>query len=164
MTYQFMHTTNRLPDKTLGETATLLQERLTDSIDLMLHAKQARWNVKGPDFIALHKLFDRVHQEAAKFVDLIAERLVQLGGTARGHSRTTALHSSLPDHAADISSAKKHIAELAHAMSYYGELVRQAITCATQHEDPTTAEVFTEISRSTSSNLWIVEAPEQQAH
>ncbi len=164
MNYQLMHTRNSLPEKVRIEMTTLLQERLTDSIDLMLQAKQAHWNVKGPNFIALHELFDKVYHDTEKFVDVIAERLVQLGGTARGTIRVAALQSSLPEYPADISSAKKHVAELAHAMSFYGELIRQAIARATQHEDASTADIFTEISRGTDSNLWFVEAHEQPEH
>ena len=58
--------------------------RLADRIDLMHQAKQAHWNVKGPSCIALHKLFDEVVDAAEDSMDLLAERVVQLGGTAEG--------------------------------------------------------------------------------
>src|SRR5262245_40510734 len=38
----------------------LLNARLSDGVDLHYQAKQAHWNVKGPSFIALHELFDKV--------------------------------------------------------------------------------------------------------
>ena len=62
----------------------LLNARLADVIDLELQAKQAHWNVKGPNFIGLHELFDQVSAAAAKYKDEIAERAVMLGGTAVG--------------------------------------------------------------------------------
>jgi starvation-inducible DNA-binding protein len=164
MNYQLTHTRNSQPEKTRAEMTALLQERLTDSIDLMLQAKQAHWNVKGPNFIALHELFDKVFHDTEKFVDTIAERIVQLGGTARGTVRIAALQSSLPEYPVDISSAKKHIAELAHAMSFYGELIRQAIEQSNKLGDAGTADIFTEISRGTDSGLWFVEAHEQSEH
>ena len=78
------HTRNSLPEKTRIEMAALLQCRLADSIDLMLQAKQAHWNVKGPNFIALHELFDKVYTDTGTAMDLMAERIVQLDHLTRG--------------------------------------------------------------------------------
>ena len=40
----------------------LLNRRLADAIDLQLQSRQAYWNVKGPHFMALRELFDKVAQ------------------------------------------------------------------------------------------------------
>src|SRR4051812_1926655 len=60
----------------------LLNQQLADCLDLQGQCKQAHWNVKGPAFIALHELFDKVSEAIEGYADLIAERLVQLGGVA----------------------------------------------------------------------------------
>ena len=161
MKIKLTHTRNSLPEKTRIEITALLQERLTDSIDLMMQAKQAHWNVKGHNFIALHELFDKVYSDTGGYVDLIAERIVQLGGIAQGTIRVAAKKSSLPEYPLDITSGKKHIAELAHAIAFYGELVRNAATTSTQLKDADTADILTEVSRGTDVNLWFVEAHEQ---
>jgi starvation-inducible DNA-binding protein len=155
------HTRNSLPEKTRIEISALLQERLADSIDLMMQAKQAHWNVKGPNFIALHGLFDKVYTDTGLYVDLLAERLVQLGGIAFGTVREAAKQSCLPEYPLEISSGHKHVAELAHAIAYFGELMRKAITTATQLEDAATADILTQVSRGADMNLWFVEAHEQ---
>jgi len=164
MNNMLTHTRNSLPEKSRIEIAALLQSRLADSIDLMLQAKQAHWNVKGPNFIALHELFDKVYADTGIAMDTMAERIVQLGGTAQGTIRQAAATSSLPEYPDDISSSRKHVAELAHAISFYGELIQQAIAHATKLEDPDTADIFTEVSRSLDKNLWFVEAHEQDEH
>ncbi len=164
MKIKLTHTRNSLPEKTRIEIAALLQERLTDSIDLMMQSKQAHWNVKGHNFIALHELFDKVYTDTGRFVDLIAERIVQLGGIAQGTIRVAAKKSSLPEYPLDITSGKKHVAELAHAIAFYGELVRKATATATQLEDADTADILTEVSRGADMNLWFVEAHEQSEH
>jgi len=164
MKNKLTHTRNSLPEKTRIEVAALLQERLADSIDLMMQAKQAHWNVKGPNFIALHELFDKVFTDTGAYVDVIAERIVQLGGIAQGTIRVAAKHSSLPEYPLDITSAKKHVAELAHAIAFYGELIRKAIELASKLDDADTADIFTEISRGADNNLWFVEAHEQVEH
>ena len=77
------------PDRR-SELVTLMNQRLADAVDLQLQMKQAHWNVKGPNFIALHHLFDEVEADVRDYVDLIAERVVQLGGTAEGTVRISA--------------------------------------------------------------------------
>src|SRR5207244_12448514 len=77
-------TKNDLPEAARGEAVALLNQRLADCIDLQTQCKQAHWNVKGPTFIALHKLFDEINEDVEGYVDLIAERIVQLGGIAEG--------------------------------------------------------------------------------
>ena len=51
-------TRNNLPKADRVQVAELLNRRLADALDLQSQCKQAHWNVKGPNFIALHKLFD----------------------------------------------------------------------------------------------------------
>jgi len=161
MKSKLTHTRNSLLEKTRKEMTALLQERLVDSIDLMMQAKQAHWNVKGPNFIALHELFDKVFLDVVKYVDAIAERIVQLGGVAQGTVRVAAQQSGLPEYEPDISSGKKHVAELAHAIAFYSEVIRKSIEQSNQLNDPVTADVLTEISRGADTNLWFVEAHEQ---
>jgi len=69
-------TKNSLPEKVRIQIGGLLQEHLSNSLDLVTQAKQAHWNVKGPDFISLHELFDKIAEDAEEYVDLIAERIV----------------------------------------------------------------------------------------
>lgn len=164
MKTKLTHTRNTLPEKTRIAVTELLQDRLSDSIDLMMQAKQAHWNVKGLNFIALHELFDKVYTEAGIYVDVIAERIIQLGGVARGTVRVAAKKSSLPEYPLDITSGKKHVAELAQAIALYGELIRKAIALAAQLKDADTADIFTEVSRGADINLWFVEAHEQAEH
>ncbi len=164
MKLKLTQTRNSLPEKTRIKITALLQERLTESIDLMMQAKQAHWNVKGHNFIALHELFDKVYTDTGTYVDLIAERIVQLGGIAQGTVRVAAKKSSLPEYPLDITSGKKHVAELAHAIAFYGELIRKAIDTSTQLKDADTADIFTEVSRGSDMNLWFVEAHEQSEH
>ena len=86
-------TRNDLRESTRSQVAALLNRRLSDAIDLQTQCKQAHWNVKGPSFIALHKLFDDVYAAVDEYVDLLAERIVQLGGIAEGTARTVAERS-----------------------------------------------------------------------
>ncbi len=139
----------------------LLRARLADAIDLRLQLKVAHWNVKGPAFIALHKLFDDVAGEADEYVDLIAERAVQLGGVADGTARQVAERSGLDEYAAS-GGGPEHVHAVAEAIAAFGRAARAAIDVSAEGGDQVTADVFTEICRGTDKWLWMVEAHAQQ--
>jgi starvation-inducible DNA-binding protein len=150
-------TRNDLPEGTRQQMVTLLNARLADAIDLRTQVKVAHWNVKGPEFIALHKLFDEVASDVDEYVDLIAERAVQLGGTAEGTARQVAERSALDEYGAS-GSAEEHVPAVADALADFGRSARQAIASASGVEDQDTADIFTEVSRGVDKWLWFVEA------
>jgi starvation-inducible DNA-binding protein len=77
-------TKNDVPDHTRADVIAILNARLADRIDLMQQAKNAYWNVQETTFIALHTLFDEIVDAAEEYMDLLAERVMHLGGTAEG--------------------------------------------------------------------------------
>ena len=154
-----MHKTkNDLSEKVRIQVSALLQDRLAEAVDLVTQAKQAHWNVKGPNFIALHELFDKVYEHAGDHVDLIAERIVQLGGTAEGTVRVAAKRSQLPEYPLTLASGREHVEALSHSLAYFGETIRKAINQADEVGDKGTADLFTEISRGVDKDLWFLEA------
>ena len=154
-----MHTTkNDLPDNIRKSAIALLQSRLWDAIDLTAQTKQAHWNVKGPNFIALHELFDQIYGEMGGHADTIAERMVALGGQAHGTVGSVAEGSSLPEYPLEISAGADHVEALSTALAAFGKSVRAAIDEAAEFGDQDTADVFTEVSRAIDKSLWFVEA------
>src|SRR5258706_8909015 len=71
-TSNMFETENDLPKNAREELNTLMNQRLADAVDLQMQLKQAHWNMKGPSFIGLHKLFDKIAEEAESYVDMIA--------------------------------------------------------------------------------------------
>src|SRR5215467_12522638 len=123
-----MYTTkNDLPGMTRADVVAILNARLADSIDLMHQAKQAHWNVKGPSFIALHKLFDEVVDGAEEYMDLLAERVVQLGGTAEGTLQVATARTGLKEYPLTLAEERGHVEALSSALAAYGKSVRRAI-------------------------------------
>jgi starvation-inducible DNA-binding protein len=154
-------TKNDLPEAARREAVELLNQRLADCIDLQTQCKQAHWNVKGPSFIALHKLFDEVNEEVEEYVDLIAERVVQLGGIAEGTVGIVAKRSSLIDYPLALSSGSEHVAALSDALAMFGRTARVGIEEMNELEDADSADILTEISRGVDKWLWFVEAHQQ---
>lgn len=151
-------TKNDLSEQTRSQVIALCNARLADSVDLQTQVKQAHWNVKGPDFIALHKLFDEINEDVEEYVDLTAERVVQLGGVAEGTARLAVKASKLPEYPATIAEGHQHVDALSTALAAYGKLARAAIDEADKLGDADTADIFTEISRGVDKWLWFVEA------
>jgi starvation-inducible DNA-binding protein len=141
----------------------LLQKRLADSIDLSAQIKNAHWNVKGPSFIALHELFDKVWEQSLEYSDLIAERIAQFGGEVDGTIQTAAKDTNLDKYPLNSRDGYHHVEALAHTLATYGELVRKAIDQCNDLKDAGTTDIFTEITRSVDKNLWFVEAHLQAA-
>lgn len=156
-------TENDLPQKRREELNALMSQRLADAIDLQLQLKQAHWNVKGPNFIGLHELFDQVNADVSSYVDLIAERIVQLGGIAEGTVRVAAGRSRLAEYPLDIADGAAHVEAVARALSTFGRDARNTIDEADELGDADTADIFTEISRGIDKWLWMVEAHSQAA-
>jgi starvation-inducible DNA-binding protein len=151
-------TRNDLPQAARVKLVDLLNARLADAIDLQTQMKQAHWNVKGPNFIALHELFDKISDEVRDYVDEIAERVVQLGGIALGTTRAAAQGSQLNEYPHTISSGREHVEAVVRALSAFGTTIRANIDAAEELRDKDTADLITEISRGVDKWLWFVEA------
>ena len=139
----------------------LLKQQLADVLDLGLQAKQAHGNVKGPHFIGLHGLFDKVAEELEEFSDDMAERAVELGSVALGTLQIVSKKSRLSSYPLNLTSGQKHIAALSGALAKFGTTTRAAIDSAAKAGDADTADLFTEVSRGVDKLLWMVEAHAQ---
>ena len=151
-------TRNDLPPKVRVEVSELLNARLADAIDLGAQSKHAHWNVKGPNFIALHELFDKVAESVEDHSDTLAERITALGGRAHGTIASVARRSSLRPYPEDISEGLAHVDALSAALADYGAKLRAAIETAGRIGDADTADLFTGLSRETDKYLWFLEA------
>jgi starvation-inducible DNA-binding protein len=157
-------TKNDLPEATRRQMIDLCNARVADAIDLQTQTKQAHWNVKGPHFIALHELFDKVNADVEDYVDLIAERAVQLGGAVEGTARSVAKRSTLAEYSLKTGTGRQHVEALSSALAAFGKAIRAAIETSDQVGDKVTNDIFIEISRGNDKWLWMVEAhlsPEQ---
>lgn len=156
-------TRNDLDEAIRSKVNSILNRRLADAVDLQMQMKQAHWNVKGPNFIGLHELFDRIYESVSSYVDLIAERIVQLGGIAEGTVRIAVSRSSLSDYPLSIGDGSLHVEAVSKALSDFGNEVRSAIDDAEELDDADTTDLLTEVSRGIDKWLWFVEAHGQAA-
>jgi starvation-inducible DNA-binding protein len=150
-----------LPKEQQAKLIELLNRRLADAIDLQLQSRQAYWNVKGPHFMALRELFDKVTEGVEEYANLIAEHLVQLGGMAEGTAQAVARRTSLDEYWLLAANGQDHIKALSTTLTAFGKHARYASEQATLLQDTDTAAIFTEIARGTDKWLWFVETSQQ---
>jgi starvation-inducible DNA-binding protein len=151
-------THNTLPKTIRVQSIELLNLHLAAAIDLHAQMKQAHWNVRGPGFIAIHELFDRVSSEVENYSDKIAERAAGLGGTANGTIQVATEKSFLTPYPLGVADELKHLFAVSGALAAFGGSVIEAIAKSTEIEDATTADLFTEISRGIDQQLYFVES------
>lgn len=154
-----LHATRiNIPEKNRVELIALLNKSLASTTDLTMQLKHAHWNVKGMEFISLHKLFDEMAEQVEHLVDTLAERITTLGGTALGTLQQATLNTELNAYPLTIFTAKDHLVHLAHNFAILSELSRANISRTGELEDIATADVYTDLTRMLDKNLWFIEA------
>lgn len=154
-----MHQThNTLSENIRTQSVAALNKHLAAAIDLHGQIKQAHWNVRGPTFIAIHQLFDKVAETALEASDLLAERAAGLGGTAEGTIQVASTKSYLVPYKLGVADEAKHVSAVCAALAAFGQSIRDAAGLSTTQGDSTTADLFTEISRGIDQQLWFVES------
>ncbi len=147
-----------IPVEQRGKLIALLNQHLADTLDLYSQVKQAHWNVKGPHFYQLHKLFDDLAEEVEDHVDEIAERATALGGTALGTVRLAARASRLSEYPLGARGSMQHVEALVVRFAALAATTRSAIDVANDLRDADTADLFTGVSRQLDKGLWLLEA------
>jgi starvation-inducible DNA-binding protein len=147
-----------LKDNAIKTSVETLNACLSDAIALRLALKQAHWNVKGRNFIAIHELFDAVYKRVGDGVDVMAERIQVLGGVAKGTVETVASAAKMKPYPTDLVEDVKHVAEIASRLADVGGRVRKAIDTVSEAGDEGTVDIFVAISRQLDKDMWFVES------
>lgn len=151
-------TRNDVPTNAKQVSIQTLQACLVDTVDLYNATRQAHWNVKGPHFGELHKLFEDFYTQLAEAGDEIAERIVQLGGTANGTTQAIAGGTRLPPYPTDLYAGMDHVTALADRYAMVGKALREGIDATDEAGDADTADLLTGMSRAADKMLWMLEA------
>jgi starvation-inducible DNA-binding protein len=157
-TARTLPTRNDVPTNAKQVSIGVLQACLTDTVDLYNATRQAHWNVKGPHFGELHKLFEEFYTALAVASDDLAERVVQLGGTACGTTQVLARDTRLPPYPTDLYAGMDHVTALADRYALVGKALREGIDQTDEAGDADTADLLTEQSRAADKMLWMLEA------
>ena len=149
---------SHLPEETRLAIAQTLNARLADGLDLHSQIKVAHWNIKGPQFAALHPLFESFAVALALHTDTIAERAVTLGHNALGTTRHVAQHSQLPEYPQETTRDMDHVRLLSERIEKFIAGVHDSRALAEKFSDTDTADVFTQIITEFEKFAWFLRA------
>ena len=151
-------TPSHLPEAALIDLVRLLNDRLSDGLDLHSQIKVAHWNIRGPQFPSLHPLFEQFAISLANHNDAIAERAVTLGGLAAGTVRHVAKTSKLPDYPSETTRDLDHVKLLAERIDSYLGGVRDSRSAAEKLADTDTVDLLTGVITEFEKNAWFLRA------
>jgi len=147
-----------LPAETRSKIADTLNARLADGLDLHSQIKVAHWNIKGPQFAALHPLFETFAVGLAAHNDAIAERAVTLGGRAYGTARHVAKVSNLQEYPQDTQRDMEHVRLLAERIEKYLEGARESRGLGDELGDTDTVDLLTVVISEFEKHAWFLRA------
>lgn len=151
-------TKNSLKENVRIESINLLNKTLASVSDLAVQLKQAHWNLKGPNFMSLHKMFDDIAEVMVDQVDTVAERITALGGTAMGTIQEAVKNTQLRNYPVDIFRAEEHLEHLAHNFAILAEHCRESIDRTAELNDMGTNDLYVVLLRELDKNQWFIEA------
>lgn len=149
---------SHLPEEARSKIAETLNARLSDGLDLHSQIKVAHWNIKGPQFAALHPLFETFATSLALHNDTFAERAVTLGAKAYGTVRHAARTSKLPEYPQETTRDMEHVKLLAERFETYLDGLRESRSIAEQHGDTDTVDLFTQVVTEFEKHVWFLRA------
>ncbi|MCD1642850.1 DNA starvation/stationary phase protection protein Dps [Aurantimonas coralicida] len=154
-----MHKTmNPISENIRGSMVELLQTHLATAVDITYQTKQAHWNVKGMNFIAVHELFDDLHEETEEYVDTIAERLTAIGGQAHGTVQAASENSLLDPYPLDLVKSEDHLKRLTESYAKWSAAIAEGIEEASEAGDPLTEDLLTAIGRGLDKGIYFMES------
>ena len=151
-----------IDEDTRHQLAALLNQTLADAFDLYSQTKQAHWNVKGKDFYQLHLLYDELAEKLEEPADLVAERVVLLGGYAYGTVRMAAQMSRISpfpgaDPDTDGANDPSFLTTLADRWAEFSKNIREDHGTAEDLGDPGTTDLYDQLTHVADRGLWFIE-------
>jgi starvation-inducible DNA-binding protein len=134
-----------------------LNQLLADTMTLRDLYKKHHWQVSGPTFYALHLLFDKHFNEQSELVDLLAERVMLLGGVSVAMSADVAEMTLVPRPPKGREEVPVQLSRLLHAHEIVLKEARaMARQAADAGDDGTNDLLVSSVIRTNEMQVWFV--------
>lgn len=144
-----------IEEKDRKEIAHGLSRLLADTYTLYLQTHNFHWNVTGPQFRALHLMFEEQYNELALAVDQIAERIRALGFPAPGTYGEFVELSSIKE-ARGTPSAEKMIGILVDGQEAVVRTARSVFPLVDRASDEPSADLLTQRMQTHEKTAWML--------
>lgn len=149
---------SNLPEQARNKICESLNQRLVDGLDLHSQIKVAHWNIKGPQFAALHPLFETFAIDLAEYNDQIAERAVTLGAKVYGTVRHVSKTSKIPEYPQDTTRDLEHARNLVERFDSYLKGLRETRAVLDQNQDVDSVDLVTTAIEAFEKHSWFLRA------
>lgn len=128
---------------------------LADTYTLYLKTHNFHWNVTGPQFTALHALFEEQYTELAAAVDEIAERIRALGFPAPGSYAQYAKLTSITEESG-VPETGQMLRQLVEGNEAVVRTARGLVEQAAAAHDEATADLLTQRMQVHEKSAWML--------
>lgn len=146
-----------LPEKAIGQSVTLLNQILADTITLHDLYKKNHWQVAGPTFYELHLLLDKHATELLANIDMIAERIQMLGGVACGMPFEVAERTKIERPPLGAENVPAMLARTVEAHATIIRTIREGIALTEDNKDYGTNDLLmSDLLRMHEMQVWFI--------
>ncbi len=135
----------------------LLNQQLADFYLLQIKTKKYHWDVVGPQFLTLHKIWEEHYEAFAMNIDAIAERIRTLGKYPIGTAELFVKYSSIEEHSGDLPNATQMVERLICDHETIIRNLRQHIdSCSEKYHDEGTADFLIHLMTQLEEMSWML--------
>lgn len=146
-----------MPEEAVGQSITMLNQLLADSVVLYDLYKKHHWQMAGPTFYQLHLLLDKQAEEIEHTIDLIAERIQMLGGVATGTAFDVVDRTKIERPPTGVENVPAMLARTVNAHATVIQGVREGIELTERNKDYGTNDLLmSDLLRTHEMHIWVL--------
>jgi starvation-inducible DNA-binding protein len=135
-----------------------LSKHVSDLAALFVKLHDYHWHVRGSQFKVIHEMTEAYYDEVNEQLDAVAERLVQLGGTAPASLKAYAAASSIADAGKTSYTADEVLSGVIADFEYLLGEFKATRKEAADTDDAATDALFADYIAGLEKKLWMLKA------
>ena len=146
-----------ITDAHLKGSISILTSVLANEMTFYIKLRKFHWNVSGPSFMELHKLFEAQYTEVEVSIDETAERISKLGGKAIGTMKEFAELTVIKESPNKYPEQKEMLKELVedHETIIF-QLRKDIDNSEEENKDAGTADFLTALMKGHETMAWML--------